>query len=64
MRDALDRLRRWWRWLAAPTPVWPKCPYCGEQSALVERNFCSVCGRTWRTYDDDRRRLDRLMGGS
>jgi predicted amidophosphoribosyltransferase len=63
-----DQVVRFLRWLLqqlgarAPEPR-PICPFCGEESDLVERNFCAVCGRTWRSDPAERRRLNRVMGG-
>lgn len=58
------------RWLrqALPRPVTPRelrCPHCGEDR-LVEREggggYCAVCGRVWALRDEERQRLDGVMG--
>jgi len=63
VRDALARFLRWLLHQVAPRhPEAPiRCPFCGEER-LVERNFCSVCGRTWRLDAAERRHLNRVMG--
>jgi hypothetical protein len=64
MRERLAEFLRWLLGHLAPRATEPpiRCPFCGEER-LVERNFCSVCGRTWRMDSAERRHWNRIMGG-